>query len=402
MRGRLLGTAIRQLRSNKLATLLMASGIIVGIAMLTVVIALGQGTKARILERVDRMGTADTFTIRTTPWGEGGGGGSGDHGGILLGFQDIVNLHEHVPGVSAVLPTLNARGTVTAGVMVLEGVSVQGVSQNFQQVRNWAVQAGVFFSDFDIIEGARAAVIGQAVANHFFAGEDPLGKSILVEGFQLEVVGVLAPRGATGSGRNADEIVLVPQDAFTKVFQPTGISTVTVQVENVNDIERLAQEAKAYLETLFSGGELYVRIPMSTVGTRQETSNTFTRYLTIVAAVALLIGGIIMMNLTSLSISARTREIGLRKALGARNKDISLQILFETTIISIFAGLLGVVFGYLLKNILAARLELQTVMTWHAPVTGLFFAIVIGLFFGVRPANRAARLDPVTALRSAG
>ena len=268
--------------------------------------------------------------------------------------------------------------------------------------RNWVVQSGVFFSDFDIQEGARAAVIGPAVANQFFAGEDPVGKSIFVEGLQLEVVGVLAPRGATGSGRNADEIVLVPQDAFTRLFQPAGLSTLTIKVENVNDIERLAEEAKAYLETLYSGEQLYVRIPMSTEGTRQETSRTLTRYLTIVAAVALLIGGVVMMNLTSLSISARTREIGLRKALGARNKDISWQILFETTIISIFAGLLGIFFGYFLNSILAARLDLQAVMTWHAPVLGLFFALVIGLFFGVRPANRAARLDPVTALRSAG
>lgn len=399
---RLFGTAIRQLRSNKLTTLLMASGVIVGIAVLTVVIALGQGSKARMLERVDRMGTADTFTVRTTPWGEGGGGMSGDRGGVLLDFKDIINLHEHVPGVSAVLPTMNARGTVAMGVMMLEGVSVQGVSQNFQQVRNWVVQSGVFFSDFDIQEGARAAVIGPAVANQFFAGEDPVGKSIIVEGLELEVVGVLAPRGATGSGRNADEIVLVPQDVFFRLFQPAGLSTLTIKVENVNDIERLAAEVKSYLETLYSGGELFVRIPMSTEGTRQETSRTLTRYLTIVAAVALLIGGVVMMNLTSLSISARTREIGLRKALGARNKDISLQILFETAIISIFAGLLGILFGYFLNSILATRLDLQAVMTWHAPVVGLIFALVIGLFFGVRPANRAARLDPVTALRSAG
>ncbi|MBS4024014.1 MAG: ABC transporter permease [Dethiobacter sp.] len=395
-------TAARQLGANKAATLFMCAGIMVGIAVLTIVIALSQGTKARILERIDRMAASDTFTVRTSPWGQGGGGMGSNSGAFLLSFEDILSLQEQIPGVTAALPALNARGTVTSGKSVMDSVSVQGVVQEFQQVRNSTVQSGSFFSDFDIKEGSRTAIVGPAVANHFFPGENPVGEMIQVEGMQLEVIGVLTSRGATGKGSNADEIILVPHTLFTKMFQPAGLSTVTVKVDNIADVERLADETKAFLEALHPGQEIYVRVPMTTVGTRQETSRTLSLYLTVVAIVALLVGGVVMMNLTSLSISARTREIGLRKALGARNRDISQQILFETAMISALAGLTGILLGILLTILLTARLELQALLSWHAPVAGLIFALLIGLLFGVRPANRAARLDPVTALRSVG
>lgn len=397
----LLRSALRQLGANIPTTLFMCAGIMIGIAVLIAVIALGQGAQARILDRVDRVGVADTFTIRTVTWGQGGGGLRDEQDSFLLSFEHVLDLPNKLPGIAAVLPTLNARGNVKAGAAVLEEIPVQGVALNFQQVRDWNVQAGAFFSDADIHSGSLNAVIGPALAAWFFPGENPLGKLIQIEEMELKVTGVLESRGVSGSGRNADELVLVPQDVFTQLFQPAGLSTVTVMVNDVANLEKLAREAKLYLEDIYPGEEIFVRFPMATARARDQMSNTLSFYLTITAAVALLVGGTVMMNLTSLAVAARTREIGLRKALGARNRDISRQVLLETVMTSLLAGLAGIVLGYLLTNELAVRLDLRSLMTWHAPVAGMLFAIITGLVFGVRPAGRAARLDPVVALRGA-
>lgn len=397
----LLRSTLKQMSSNPLGTLFMCAGIMVGIAVLIAVMSLGRGTEARILDRVDRVGLADTFTIRTVPWGQGGGGLRDAHGGFLLGFDQILGLQDELTGIAAVLPTLNARATLEVETTVMDNVSVQGVAVGFQQVRDWNVQSGEFFSDAIIASSSPTAIVGPAVANWFFPSEDPLGRIIQIDGIELEVTGVLESRGMSGSGRNADEVVLVPQGVFTELFQPVGLSTLTVLVSDANHTEKLASDAKHYFESIYPGQEIFVRLPMSTARARDEMSNTLSLYLTAIAVIALLLGGTVMMNLTSLSISARTREIGLRKALGARKRDISRQVLLETMMTSLLAGVAGIALGYILGNELANRLELRTLMTWHAPVAGIAFAVLTGLVFGVRPANRAARLDPVVALRGA-
>ena len=395
----LLRSVFRQLGANLLTTSFMCAGIAIGIALLIAVIALGQGTEARILDRMDRVGAADTFTIRTVLWGQGGGGLRDEHGGFLLSFDHVLDLPSQLPGIAAVTPTLNTRGSVEANSAALDNISIQGVALGFQEVRDWNVQMGAFFTDADIQLGSPIAVLGPALANWFFRNESPLGNVIHIEDTKLEIVGILEPRAASGSGRNADEVVLVPEGMFTQLFQPAGLSTVTIRVDDAAHMESLAQDTKAHLEQLYPGEELFVRFPMTTARARDEMANTLSFYLTGVAILALLIGGTVMMNLTSLSVSARTREIGLRKALGARSKDISRHVLLETVIISLIAGIAGIGLGYVLTNVLAARLELRSLMTWHAPAAGLVLSMVAGLVFGVRPAKKAATLDPVVALQ---
>jgi len=395
----LLRSTFKHLGANSLTTLFMCVGIMIGVAVLVAVIALGRGTEARILDRIDRFGETDSFTIRTVPWGLGGGGLRDDHGELLLGFDHIDALPDHIGGIATVLPTFNARNPVSVGQEELEDIAVQGVALNFQEVRNLNIYSGSFFNETDIQSGSHSAVIGPALANHFFPRENPLGKFIQVEEMQLEVIGVLDTRGISNSGRNADQIVLVPHGVFVELFQPLGLSTVTVRVENPANLEKLAAETQNYFEEIYPGHQIFVRYPMTTARARDEIANTLSFYLKIIAGTSLLIGGTVMMNLTNLSVSGRIREIGLRKALGARNKDISGQVLAETALISIIAGVVGILLGYLLTNELAARLELRSIFSWHAPVFGLFFALLIGLVFGVRPAKRAAKLDPVLALR---
>ncbi|GEM_PF-1634534 len=395
----LLRSTFKHIGANSLTTLFMCVGIMIGVAVLVAVIALGRGTEARILDRIDRVGVTDSFTIRTVPWGLGGGGLRDDHGELLLSFDEVTSLPKHIQGIDTVLPTLNARNPVLVGQEKLEDIAIQGVALDFQQVRNLNLSSGSFFSEADIQSGSHIAVIGPALANNFFPGENPLGKLIQVEDLQLEVIGVLDTRGISNSGRNADQIVLVSHEVFVELFQPVGLSTVTVTVQDPANLEKLAAETRSYFEGIYPGEEIFVRYPMATARARDEVANTLSFYLKIIAGTSLLIGGTVMMNLTNLSISGRIREIGLRKALGARNKDISGQVLVETALVSIIAGIVGILLGYLLTNELATRLDLRSIFSWHAPVIGLFFALIIGLVFGVRPAKRAAKLDPVLALR---
>ncbi len=394
-------STFKHLAANSLTTLFMCAGIMIGIAVLIAVIALGQGTEERILDRIDRVGETNSFTIRTVPWGLGGGGLRDDHGEFLLDFDDIFYLQDQLPGIAEVLPTFNARSSIQVEARALEDIAVQGVALNFQQIRNLNLQSGSFFNEADIQSGSLTAVIGPALATWFFPGESPLGKVIQIEGLELKVIGMLETRGISNSGRNADQTVLVPQDVFVDLFQPVGLSTVTVVVNDPANLEKLASETQLYLEESYPGQQIFVRYPMATARARDEMANTLSFYLKIIAVIALLIGGTVMMNLTNLSVSGRIREIGLRKALGARNRDISRQVLLETAITSLLAGLAGIILGHLLTNELASRLDLRSIMTWHTPVIGLLLAILIGLVFGVRPAKRAAIMDPVVALRGA-
>ena len=391
----------RQLWANKLTTILMAIGIILGISVLTIVISLGQGTKARILERVDRMGAADTFTLRTFPWGQGGGQNA-DSQAMTLAAQDIVALQQEINGINAVVPTLNSRTTVSNESISLENISIQGVAAGYHDTRNWDISNGVLFSDYDIAEESRVAIVGPAMANHFAPDGNILGMTIHVDSLQLEVIGVLESRGATGSGRNADEVILVTEPTFTRLFQPDGYATVNVQVNDITGLESISEQALAYLHATYPGRDFFVRIPTLTTGTRQETSSKLSSYLTLIAAISLLVGGIIMMNLTNLTVTARTAEIGLRKALGARNRDILMQIMAELSILSVIAGSSGLLLGVIATNVVANRVDVSTLLTWHAPAAGLLFALCVGMLAGVRPATRAARLDPVVSLRTKG
>jgi ABC-type antimicrobial peptide transport system permease subunit len=399
---KLLKEAVRQLLSNKLATALMAIGIILGISVLTIVVALGQGANARILERVDRMGAANTFTLRTLPWGEGGGGRSADSQAMTISSQDVLSLQQQVNGIVAVVPTLNGRTTVSSEATSLENISVQGVAPEFQDARSWDVTEGVLFSDYDITEGSRAAIVGQAIAAYFAPDGNILGMTLQVDSLQLEVIGILEPRGATGGGRNADEVVLVPEPVFNRLFQTDGYSTVSVIVSDITRLEVISEQVLANLYATYPGRDFFVRIPTLTTGTRQETSTKLTSYLSVIALISLLVGGVIMMNLMNLSITARTAEIGLRKAVGARNRDILMQVMAELFVLSVSAGVAGLFLGGILSTVLANRMDVNVLLTWHAPVAGLLFSLFIGMLAGLRPANRAARLDPVVSLRTKG
>ncbi|MDO9574629.1 MAG: FtsX-like permease family protein [Candidatus Contubernalis sp.] len=226
------------------------------------------------------------------------------------------------------------------------------------------------------------------------------GNTIFIDNTSFQVIGLLTSRGAIGGGRDADEIVLIPVSTFSGLFENARVNNLTVWVEIPDEIETVALASQSFFNSLYPDNLVMVRVPSLTTGTRQETSANLSFYLKIIAVAALLVGGVMIMNIMFLSVSERTWEIGLRKALGAKKSDIIKQVLLEVLLVSLAGGVLGIVGGVLAVNYITSQEIVRASLSWDAPVLALVFPLLIGLIFGLRPALRAASLDPVEALRS--
>ncbi len=390
----LLKTALNEANGNKIRTFFMLISVFVGITALMTVVALGQGTQEQIVERLDRMGMADTFSVRTRE------GGMNRQTGFSLSLEDAANLESTVSGIREVIPSTSNRFDVAGSAGILPDVSIQGVTPSFQSVRSWDMEKGMFIDSSDIENTQRVAVIGQTIARALFPGEEPVGNTIFIDNTSFQVIGLLTSRGAIGGGRDADEIVLIPVSTFSGLFENARVNNLTVWVEIPDEIETVALASQSFFNSLYPDNLVMVRVPSLTTGTRQETSANLSFYLKIIAVAALLVGGVMIMNIMFLSVSERTWEIGLRKALGARKSDIIKQVLLEVLLVSLAGGVLGIVGGVLAVNYITSQEIVRASLSWDAPVLALVFSLLIGLIFGLRPALRAASLDPVEALRS--
>ncbi len=399
---RLIKPALKEISGNKVRTFFMLISVFVGITALMTVVSLGQGTQEQIVERLDRMSMADTFSVRT----RGGGMASAEQGSssqavFSLSLEDAADLGSTVPGILEVIPSTSSRFDVAGTAGNLSEVSVQGVTPSFQVVRSWDMEKGMFLNAADIENTERVAVIGQTIARILFPTEEPVGQMISIENISFEVIGVLAMRGAGGGGgRDTDEVILVPVSTFARLFDNARVNNLTVWVEDPVEIEAVALASQNFFDSLYPNDPVIIRVPSLTTGTRQETSANLASYLNIIAAVALLVGGVMIMNIMFLSVSERTWEIGLRKALGATKSDIIKQVLLEVLLVSLAGGLLGILGGVLAVNLLTAQEIVRASLSWEAPALALGFSLLVGLIFGLRPAMRAASLNPVEALRS--
>lgn len=390
----LLKTALNEANGNKIRTFFMLISVFVGITALMTVVALGQGTQEQIVERLDRMGMADTFSVRTRE------GGMNRQTGFSLSLEDAANLESTVSGIREVIPSTSNRFDVAGSAGILPDVSIQGVTPSFQSVRSWDMEKGMFIDSSDIENTQRVAVIGQTIARALFPGEEPVGNTIFIDNTSFQVIGLLTSRGAIGGGRDADEIVLIPVSTFSGLFENARVNNLTVWVEIPDEIETVALASQSFFNSLYPDNLVMVRVPSLTTGTRQETSANLSFYLKIIAVAALLVGGVMIMNIMFLSVSERTWEIGLRKALGAKKSDIIKQVLLEVLLVSLAGGVLGIIGGVLAVNYITSQEIVRASLSWEAPALALVFSLLIGLIFGLRPALRAASLDPVEALRS--
>ena len=396
--------AFRALVRNKMRAALTMLGIIIGVSAVIAMVSIGQGAQASVQAQIESMGTNLLFVSAGAQNVGGVRSGAGDNGTNTLTVDDLEAIRREVPSVAMVTPTINARSQMVVGNQNWS-TSVQGVSQQFPEIRKWTVQSGAFFTEADVRTAARVIVLGQTVADNLFPGADPLGQSVRVMNLPFKVVGVMARKGQDPQGRDQDDTAFAPYTAVQKkllgntrvqVAYISAISqdaTYTAQTQ-ITDLLRQRHKLAAGEPNDFS-----VRNMTDVAEAANETNSIMTMLLGSIAGVSLLVGGIGIMNIMLVSVTERTREIGIRMAIGARSSAVRRQFLIESIVLSLTGGFVGILLGIVVSIAIPMMLGWPTLVSTAAIIGSVIFSAAVGIFFGYYPARKAASLDPIEALR---
>ena len=396
--------AFRALVRNKMRAALTMLGIIIGVSAVIAMVSIGQGASASVQAQIESIGTNLLFVSAGAQNVGGVRSGTGDSGTNTLTVEDLEAIKREVPSVSMVTPSINARSQLVAGNMNWN-TSLQGVSEEYPEIRKWSVQSGAFFTDADVRSAARVIVIGQSIADNLFPGMDAVGQTLRVANLPFRVVGVMATKGQDPQGRDQDDAAFAP---YTTV-QKKVLGNTTVRIAYVSAVsqdatytaqsqigELLRQRHKL---TANEPDDFTVRNMTDVAEAANETSKTMTILLACIAGVSLLVGGIGIMNIMLVSVTERTREIGIRMAIGARSSAVRSQFLIESIVLSLTGGTVGILLGVGLSLAIPAMLGWPTLVSMVAIVGSVIFSVAVGVFFGYYPARKAAALDPIEALR---
>jgi putative ABC transport system permease protein len=391
--------SLRALKRNKMRSILTALGIIIGVAAVIAMMSIGNGAKNQIEAQVASLGQN---VITVFPGSFSSGGMRGGWGSMSsLTADDATAISAEVPGAVAVSPEVRDRTQVLANGLNWS-TQVMGVGPDYPQIRSWPVEEGSMFNDSDVRSLGKVAVIGKTVADQLFPNEEPLGKMLRIRNLPFKIVGVLKAKGFNLFGSDQDDVVMVPYTShMRRISRRTNISSILIQSVSTDSIQTVQQGVTDLLLQRRNGKEqdFTVRNQVELAQTATESSKVMTMLLAFIAGISLLVGGIGVMNIMLVSVTERTREIGIRLAIGAHGNDVLLQFLIEAIILSCLGGLLGILMGVGSALLISNYAGWPVLVSTESVLLAFGVSAAIGIFFGYYPARKASQMDPIDALR---
>ena len=395
-------SAFRALRRNKMRSFLTMLGIIIGVGAVIAMLAIGQGAEYSVKEQIASLGTN---VLMVFP-------GSQQQGGVRVGAGSAVTLTEddalaiakECPAVQYVSPGAFSGGQVIAGNLNW-ATSVQGVGADYLEIRQWPIEYGDFFTDQDIKGAAKVCVLGRTVADNLFPDSSPVDQMIRIRNVPFKVVGVLTKKGQNAMGQDQDDVILAPYTTvIRRLSHWQNLRYILVSATSLNSINAAQQQIAELLRMRhkiapYEPDDFTIRNQTDLATTATATTQILTILLASIASVSLLVGGIGIMNIMLVSVTERTREIGIRMSIGARARDILTQFLIEALVLSLLGGILGIIIGVVGSSVISSIAKWPTIITAFSIILSFGFSIAIGIFFGFYPARKAALLNPIDALR---
>jgi putative ABC transport system permease protein len=401
--GTILKLALRALGRNRIRSILTMLGVIIGVAAVIAMVSLGAGAQQQVANEIASMGANILYVWPGSSKSMGMNRGAGSV--QTLTSEDADAILKECPAVRWVSPMVGASVNVVYGNQNWS-TRTDGASEQFPQIRNWPIESGAFFTEADVRTAARVAVLGHTVADNLFQGIDPEGQTIRVRNLPFRVVGVLSRKGQNQWGRDQDDTILVPYTTVQKKLSSTPLWVSQVMVSAVSSragytAEQEISELLRQRHRIQPGREddFFVRNLSEMAEAAEATQKTMGLLLGSIAGVSLIVGGIGIMNIMLVSVAERTREIGIRMAVGARSRHVRLQFLSEALVLSTLGGFIGIGLGILVSLLMASGLGWPTLISSPSIFVSVLFSAAVGIFFGYYPASKAASLDPIEALR---
>ena len=398
----ILKIALRALRRNKMRTVLTMLGIIIGVGAVIAMVALGRGAKAQVEARIASLGQNVILIFS----------GSINRGGVFTGFggagtltvEDALAVQNEVPNVAAVSPEVRSGGQITAGENNWS-TQIFGEGVDYLTIRQWDLDDGEMFTEADVRSATKVGLLGRTTADRLFPDDEPVGKTVRIRGTPVRIIGVLKRKGASMGGDDQDDRVVIPYTTCMKRF--AGVTTLRMMQVSAASADQLLEVQNSITELLRQrhriqpgrDDDFIIRNQQEISEAQTATTETMTALLAGVAIISLMVGGIGIMNIMLVSVTERTREIGIRMAVGARGHDILLQFLIEAVTLSSIGGLLGIVLGIGGAKLLTVVKNWPTQVSTESIIIAFIFSAAVGIFFGFYPARKASQLDPIEALR---